>query len=109
MAQTAAHSQVLTLDDAAAYLKLPAESVARRAAEGEIPGRLVEGAWRFLLSALEDWLRHVDPRTVLLRQAGALREDDSLEELLAEIYRARGRPETETDSAEPCTSSTPTP
>lgn len=95
---TATLQPVLTLEDAAAFLRLPEETVERRAALGEIPGRQIEGAWRFLLSALEDWLRRPDPRSVLLSQAGALAEDESLEELLAQIYAARGRPEVE-DSA----------
>lgn len=90
---TATLQQVLTLEDAAAFLRLPEETVERRAVLGEIPGRQIEGAWRFLLSALEDWLRTPDTRSVLLSQAGALAEDESLEELLAQIYAARGRPE----------------
>ncbi len=93
MAQTAILPQVLTLDDAASYLRLPPETVERRATLGEIPGRQIEGAWRFLLSALEDWLRNVDQRTVLLKQAGALADDDSMDDLLAHVYRDRGRPE----------------
>jgi hypothetical protein len=48
---------VLTLEDAAAFLRLAEETVQRQAALGEIPGRQIDGAWRFLLSALEDWLR----------------------------------------------------
>lgn len=108
--QTATLPQVLTLEDAAAYLRLPTETVARKAARGEIPGRRIEaGDWRFLLRALEDWLRTADQRTVLLRQAGALADDDTLEELLANIYNARGRPEVDQDAEEPCTSSTPIP
>ena len=86
---------VLTLEDAAAFLRLSEDTVRRRAEQGEIPGREVEGAWRFLLAALEDWLRTPDPRTVLLGQAGALSDDESLDDLLGEIYRARGRPEAE--------------
>lgn len=90
---TATMQRVLTLEDAAAFLRLPEETVERRAALGDIPGRQIEGAWRFLLAALEDWLRTPDPRSVLLSQAGALAEDESLEDLLAQIYAARGRPE----------------
>lgn len=92
MAQLASKSQVLTLEDAAEYLRLPVEAVSDYASRGEIPGRRIEGSWRFLLAALEDWLRH-DPRKVLLGQVGALAEDTSLEELLADIYKRRGRPE----------------
>ena len=94
MGTTTLHS-VLTLEDAAAFLRLSEDTVRRRAEQGDIPGREVEGAWRFLLSALEDWLRTPDPRTVLLNQAGALSEDGSLDDLLEDIYQARGRPEAE--------------
>ncbi len=94
---TATLQQVLTLEDAATFLRLPEETVHRRAAMGEIPGRQIEGAWRFLLSALEGWLQTPDQRSVLLSQAGALADDESLEELLAGIYTARGRPEVDPD------------
>ncbi len=67
---TATLQQVLTLEDAATFLRLPEETIERRAALGEIPGRKIEGTWRFLLSALEDWLRTPDQRSVLLSQAG---------------------------------------
>lgn len=90
-------AEVLTLEDAAAFLRVPPETVERLAGSGEIPGRRVEGAWRFLHSALEDWLRHKDQRSVLLAQAGALAQDESLDTLLARIYERRGRPEVEPD------------
>ncbi len=91
----AALQQVLTLEDAATFLRLPKEAVLERATLGEIPGRQIEGAWRFLLSALEDWLQTPDQRSVLLSQAGALASDESVEEFLAQIYEARGRLEVE--------------
>ena len=56
--------QILTLQDAAAYLRLPEAAVQRRAARGEIPGQRIEGSWRFLRSALEDWLRRPRQRAV---------------------------------------------
>ena len=91
--RSAASSSRISFDDAAAFLRLPEETVQRRAVLGEIPERQIEGSWRFLLSALEDWLRTPDQRSVLLSQAGALADDESLEELFAQIYAARGRPE----------------
>ncbi len=36
-----------------------------------------------------------DSREILLSQAGVMKDDDTLDELLAYIYRERGRPETE--------------
>lgn len=46
-------------------------------------------------SAVRDWLRRCNGRDAFLAQAGALRDDESLEELLEGIYAARGRPEVE--------------
>ncbi|MCP4658706.1 MAG: helix-turn-helix domain-containing protein [bacterium] len=109
MNQSTTRPEVLTLEDAAHYLRLPGETVAREAATGGIPARQIEGTWRFSQSALSAWLARRDDRAVLLRQEGALRDDDSLDELLEAIYKARGRPEVDGEGAEPCTSSTQTP
>jgi excisionase family DNA binding protein len=99
MVQSATLPEVLTLEEAASYLRLSPETVARQAAKGHIPGQWVEGSWRFLHAALADWLRTRDYRALLLQQAGALADDDSLIELRAAIYKARGRPETDIDGA----------
>ncbi|MBI3980230.1 MAG: helix-turn-helix domain-containing protein [Chloroflexi bacterium] len=86
-------SSVLTLEEAAAYLRLPAETVQRQAAAGLIPGRQIDRGWRFLKASLDDWLRCRDGRTLLLQQAGALADDEDLAALRAAIYAERGRPE----------------
>jgi hypothetical protein len=72
---------------------LPVEAVLRQALQGNIPGRKIEDNWRFLKTAIDDWLRSQSNRTILLHQAGALADDDSLAELRATIYQARGRSE----------------
>lgn len=87
--------EVLTLEDAAHFLKLSPDAVARQAEAGQIPGRQVEGSWRFLLPRLEDWLGRRDSKTIFLEQAGAFKDDESMDELVARIYKARGRPEVE--------------
>ncbi len=89
---------VLTLEEAASYLRLPQDTLARQAAEGNIPGRRIEDSWRFLKTALDDWLRRQDSRAILIQQAGALADDATLPDLRAMIYRARKRPES---AAEP--------
>ncbi len=89
MSQVVGLPEVFTLEDAAAFLRLPADVVERHAVKGLIPGRKVDDSWRFLRTALEDWLRHGDQRRVLLSQAGSLADDDRLAELLSLIYRAR--------------------
>jgi excisionase family DNA binding protein len=93
MGHTTAVTDVLTLAEAAEYLRLPEETLARQAAQGTIPGRQIEDAWRFLRLALDDWLSRQDRRALLLQQAGALADDASLASLRAEIYRSRDRPE----------------
>ncbi len=84
---------VLTLEEASDYLRLPVEAVLRQALQGNIPGRKIEDNWRFLKTAIDDWLRSQSNRTILLHQAGTLADDDSLAELRATIYQARGRSE----------------
>jgi len=91
----AATVEVLTLEEAAGYLRLPEEAIEREAAMGHIPARRIEDTWRFLKAALDDWLRGQDSRTVLLQQAGALADDETLDALLADVYARRGRPEVE--------------
>lgn len=85
--------EVLTLEEVARYLRLPKDTVVRQAAQGAIPGRQIEDTWRFLKAAIDDWLRSYDSRTLLLQQAGALTEDESLPALLKTIYASRKRSE----------------
>lgn len=87
--------EVLTLEEVADYLRLPKAIIERQAVQGKIPGRCIEGTWRFLRDAIDEWLRSQDSRMVLLRQAGALADDDTLAALRATIYAERGWPETE--------------
>ena len=92
MSVTTVMPDVLTLDEVAQYLRLPSELVERQALKGNLPGRQVEGTWRFLKAAVDSWLSRPDGRTALLQQAGALADDDQLEAMLADIYAQRGRP-----------------
>lgn len=87
--------EVLTIEEVADYLRLPVETVEKQAQRGQMPARRIEDTWRFLKSAIDDWLRSQDSRTLLLQQAGALSGDDDLAGLLAAIYWERGRFETE--------------
>lgn len=95
MSQMVTIPDVLTLEEAADYLRLPKETIARQAAQGHLPGRQIDDAWRFLKAAIDEWLRSHDGRTILLQQAGALATDESLSKLREEIYAGRGRPERE--------------
>jgi len=100
MGQTMIVPDVLTLEEAANYLRLPEETIERQAVQGQIPGRRIEDTWRFLKAAIDDWLRSYDSRMLLLQQAGALANDKTLHELRATIYAERGRPEMEEGEAD---------
>lgn len=52
----AGQHSVLTLKEAAAYLRVSPASVQELAEAGEIPGVLVNGAWRFPKSSLDEWM-----------------------------------------------------
>ena len=56
-----AGDEVLTLDEAAALLKLPADVVRARAEEGDLPGRRLGNEWRFARSAVLAWLAGGEP------------------------------------------------
>lgn len=97
MSRAILQSEVLTLEEAANYLRLPKETLEREAMQGHIPGRRIEDTWRFLKAAIDDWLRSQDSRTILLQQTGVFATDDTLSQLRAEVYRQRGRPEVDAD------------
>lgn len=86
---TATLPNVLTLEETAAYLRLSPEAVAQEALSGNIPGQYVNHTRRFLKSAIDDWLQNRDQRAILLRQAGVFANDETLEELQAQIDRDR--------------------
>jgi excisionase family DNA binding protein len=54
----AQREDVLTLGEAAAYLRVPEAELAELADRGGIPARKVGGEWRLLKKALDDWLRY---------------------------------------------------
>jgi excisionase family DNA binding protein len=47
---------VLTVDELAAWLQTDAETVAKLADDGELPGRKLGDEWRFARDAVLDWL-----------------------------------------------------
>ena len=53
---SASVSAVMTIDEAAAFLRVPATELERLATRGEAPGRLVVGEWRFNRDALLAWI-----------------------------------------------------
>ena len=86
---------VFTLKEMAVYLKMPEEKIEKQVLHGEIPGRRIENEWRFLKTAVDEWLKSYDTRNILISQFGALSDDEKLSELRMKIYSERGRSEEE--------------
>ncbi len=84
--------EVLTLAEAAAHLRVPELEVERIAGTQGLAGRRIGSEWRFSRAAIQDWLRRPSMKESLLRLAGSWKDDPDVEEMLAEIYRQRGRP-----------------
>jgi excisionase family DNA binding protein len=95
MAGATKTTQVLTLPEAATFLRVSEEALLHLATLQEVPGRKIGNEWRFSKTALQDWLAAPAPRRGLLSQIGALEDDPHREEMLKEIYAGRGRSETE--------------
>jgi excisionase family DNA binding protein len=90
--------EVLTLAEAAAFLRVAEAEVVRMVGPRGLPGRLIGSEWRFSKKALEQWLRtppEPSSKESLLALAGAWKDDPHAENMLKEIYRQRGRPMTE--------------
>jgi hypothetical protein len=64
---------------------------------------MVNGQWRFLKSAIQEWLSVSQPTVEMQKAAqiafvGSWKDDPYLEDMVEEIYRKRGRPITEDGS-----------
>jgi excisionase family DNA binding protein len=95
--------EVLTLAEAAAYLRLPEADVIAAANSQGLPGRVLGGEWRFLKAAIQQWLSTAAPTAEMRKAAqlaivGKWKDDPYLEDMLEDIYRGRGRPITEDGS-----------
>jgi excisionase family DNA binding protein len=89
------NANVLTASEAAAYLRVPEPDLLLMACSGELPGRKIGAQWRFYKPALQQWLGVTAGKKGLLSQLGALGDDPHLEAMLSQIYKRRGRSETE--------------
>jgi excisionase family DNA binding protein len=56
--EEARHWEVLTLAEAAGYLRVPEHALIELVAEQAVPAQKIAGEWRFLKRALDDWLRY---------------------------------------------------
>ncbi len=93
--------EVLTLAEAAAYLRLAEADVISAVHAQGLPGRLINGEWRFLKTAIQQWLSTPLPKgskEAQMAVVGAWKDDPYLEDMVEEIYRRRGRPITEDGS-----------
>ena len=88
-------SDVLTLSEAAAYLRLPETEVVRLFREQGLPARQVGPEWRFLLTAIRDWLSQGKPtesnKEAWRKLVGVWKDDPTLDELREEIRQQRRR------------------
>jgi len=86
--------EVLTLAEAAAYLRVAKEEVLRTVRERGLPGRQFGDEWRFLRAAIEDWLRAgattlQQNKDAWMALAGEYKDDPDLQAICDEAYRQR--------------------
>lgn len=82
--------EVLTLKEAAAFLRVTERVVLTEATLLKLPGRLIGGEWRFSRAVLLEWLRGQVGFESIQSQLGAFDDDqEDQEQLRASIYQAR--------------------
>jgi excisionase family DNA binding protein len=91
---------VLTLAEAAAYLRLADAEVIGLVHTQGLPGRPIGTEWRFLKGAIQQWLSSASPtlesqKQAQLALAGKYKDDPDLVRICKEAYQQRGRPMTE--------------
>ena len=55
-AVVATQHSVMTLREAAAYLRIPAHTLEQMAQEGEVPAFMIDGRWRLPRHGVDEWL-----------------------------------------------------
>jgi excisionase family DNA binding protein len=98
MPSTATEHGVMTLPEAAQWLRVSDDVLRDEAERGRVPARKVGDEWRFLEAALKEWLStpcKSSGRENLMRHAGRAKDDPYLNEIVREAYERRGRPITE--------------
>jgi hypothetical protein len=96
------HLPILTLEEVADYLRLPIEAVRDHAVQGLLPGNQIQGEWRFLKSAIDQWL-NPSPRPLekksLITHADLAAAESRNDELLA-LVRSWDTPDQEAHQTE---------
>jgi excisionase family DNA binding protein len=77
---------VLTVDEAAAFLRCSPDTVKRQAREGRLPAAKIGRAWRFRRTDLDRWLAEGGTRREELEDEGLLLE---IEERKADLAAGR--------------------
>ena len=90
-------SEVFTLAEAAAYLRLSEAEIVALVHSQNLPGRFTGKEWRFLRSAIQQWLTAGSPtpqsrKEAQLALAGKYKDDPDLMRICEEAYSQRGRP-----------------
>jgi excisionase family DNA binding protein len=83
--------EVMSLAEAAAFLRVAQASVKQLAATGKLPGRQIGKEWRFLKSAIERWLAtspYLGPSDA---QVGALASDPTFDDFMETLASYRRR------------------
>ena len=87
--------EVLTLAEAAAFVRLSEATLQQEAVAKRLPGRYLEGQWRFTRQGLLDWVNtpnaQDDSQEHLLALAGIWENDPTAEAMIEEIGRKRKR------------------
>jgi excisionase family DNA binding protein len=87
---------VLTLAEAAAFLRVPEAGLRQDAEAGRVPGRRVAGEWRFSRDGLHEWLGRLAPTKLSDKERlgsliGIWKDDPTADALTAEFERKRKR------------------
>jgi excisionase family DNA binding protein len=86
--------EVMTLDEAASYLRVSADAVLHMIEAEGLPARRFGADWRFYKAALQAWLGAAQPRRGILNHIGLIEGDPFAHEMLREAYaRRRSDPE----------------
>lgn len=90
-------TDVLTVSEAAAFLRVAESDIIELASQHGLPGRQIGDHWRFHKQGLVKWLCVPEEPDFWRMQFGALRGDARMDEMLDRVYEERGRPMTERD------------
>ena len=86
---------IMTLAEAASFLRVSEDGLKVDAANGKVPARLIVGEWRFSRDKLLDWLGHCETKSRpyskerILALSGVWKDDPTVDAMVEEIYRQR--------------------